>query len=429
MAKRRFLKCLSANKGVNILFNLTLAFRAVRTNLLRSILTVLIIAIGIMALVGILTSIDAIKAALTSNFSSMGANTFQVTSTMITQKKRKQGGIRISSTEKKVIHWEEAKAFKAQYPVPGTVSISMTPGGMYTVAFADKKTNPNIRPTGIDEAYFSLSMTKMDAGRTFSPYEQQAGTPVCVLGHGIATTLFKTKPELAVGKVVSLGSAKLRVVGVAEAKGGNMFSSPDNVVFLPINAARALFGEGSAFAINVALPDVATLPVATDEAEGTFRPIRKIPLGQASDFSVSSANSLADMLIENLSTVRAAAVFIGIITLLGSVIGLMNIMLVSVAERTREIGVSKALGAKNSTIKGQFLTESVLISLMGGALGVVLGVLAGNAVGALAHTGFIVPWVWMFTGIALCAAVGILSGIYPAIKASRLDPIVALRYE
>ncbi len=404
---------------MNTFFNLTLAFRSVRTNLLRSVLTVLIIAIGIMALVGILTSIEAIKAALTSNFSSMGANTFQVTSTVIKQKKRKEGGLRISSSEGKTIHWEEAKAFKARYPVPGTVSVSMTPGNMYTVAFGDKKTNPNIRPTGVDESYFSLSMTKMDAGRIFSPYEQAAGTPVCVLGHGIATTLFKTKPEQAVGKVVSLGSARLRVVGVAEAKGGNMFSSPDNVVFLPITAARALFGANAAFAINVAVPDVGTLPVATDEAEGTFRP----------DFSVSSSSSLADMLLENLSTVRAAAVFIGIITLLGSVIGLMNIMLVSVAERTREIGVSKALGAKNSTIKGQFLTESVLISLMGGALGVVLGVLAGNAVGAIAHTGFIVPWLWMFTGISLCALVGILSGIYPAIKAARLDPIVALRYE
>lgn len=414
---------------MSFIFNLTLALRAVRTNLLRSILTILIIAIGIWALVGILTSIEVIKASLTQNFSSMGANSFQVTSAQLTQKKRKRGGIMISRNEGRTIHWEEALAFKARYPVPATVSISMTAGNMSTVAYGDKKTNPNIRPMGVDDAYFRIAQTKMDAGRGFSPYELQTGAPACVLGHGVATALFKTRPELAVGKIVSLGGAKLRVVGLAESKGGNMFSSPDNMIFLPIATARALYGASGSYAINVAVPDVATKPVASDEAEGTFRPIRKVPLGSASDFSIQSNDSLAQMLIEDLGAVRGAALFIGIITLLGSVIGLMNIMLVSVAERTREIGVSKALGAKNSTIRRQFLTEAVLISLIGGALGVLLGVGTGKALAGSTHTAFVMPWVWIFAGLSICALVGILSGIYPAVKAARLDPIVALRYE
>jgi putative ABC transport system permease protein len=382
-----------------------------------------------MALVGILTGIEVIKTAVTSNFSSMGANSFQVTSDILKQKKRRQGGMAISITEGKTIRWEEAKAFKARYPVPATVSVSMNAGDMTTVSFGDAKTNPNIRAMGIDEAYFTISDTKMDAGRTFSTYELQSGSYVCILGNGIATKLFKTKWADAVGKNVNIAGIKLRVVGVAESKGGNMFSNADNMIFMPVNTARVIYGNGGSFAINVAVPDVAQKPVATDEAEGSFRVIRKVPLGHASDFSINQNDSLANMLLDNISTVRWAAVIVGIITLLGSVIGLMNIMLVSVAERTREIGVSKALGARSAAIKGQFLTESVVISILGGALGVVLGIAVGNIVGLVFHTGFIIPWVWMITGVLLCAFVGIISGIYPAVKASRLDPIVALRYE
>ncbi|MEO6831844.1 MAG: ABC transporter permease [Chitinophagaceae bacterium] len=413
---------------MNLIFNITLAFRAIRNNLLRSVLTILIIGIGIMALVGILTGIEVIKSAVTSNFSSMGANSFQVTSDILKTSKRKQGGMEISRSEGKSILYDEAKAFKDQYPIPAKVSISMSAGGIATVSFGEAKTNPNIRIMGIDNEYFDIASTEAAAGRTFSNYEQESGSYVCVLGHGIGVKLFKDKWANAVGKMISLDGIKLRVVGVAEEKGGNMFSSADNFIFLPLNTARALFG-GNSFAINVAVNDVAKKEVATDEAEGTFRPIRKVPLGTASNFSINQNDSIAKMLLENISTVNWAAVLIGLVTLLGSVIGLMNIMLVSVAERTREIGVSKALGAKNATIKGQFLTESILISLLGGAVGVILGVLAGNLFGLILHTGFVIPWLWMFGGISLCAAVGILSGIYPAIKASRLDPIEALRYE
>ncbi len=415
---------------MSLFFNLSLAFRAIRSNMLRSVLTILIIGLGIMALVGILTSIEVIKAALTSNFSAMGANTFQVTSDIIKQTRNKggKGGAHISVTEGKNITYDEAKAFKARYGLAAKMGILMRAGGIETVSFADRKTNPNIGISGVDESYFSISATKLIAGRAFSPYELQSASYVCVLGNGIAVKLFKSNPAGAIGKVVNLGAHKLRVIGVAESKGGNMMMNTDNNVLLPLETARTLYGGGS-FIVNVAVPTVEQKPVATDEAEGLFRVIRKVPLGTASDFAINQNDTLANMLLENLSTVRWAALLVGIITLLGSVIGLMNIMLVSVAERTREIGVSKALGARAATIKGQFLTESVLISLLGGALGVILGIGVGNLVGLTFSIGFIVPWVWMGAGLALCAVVGILSGIYPAIKASRLDPIVALRYE
>ena len=203
----------------------------------------------------------------------------------------------------------------------------------------------------------------------------------------------------------------------------------DNSVLVPLSTARSVYGGDNTYVINVMVKDVKLKTLAAEEAEGLFRTIRKLPIGTENDFSINQNDSIAAMLMDNIKYISLTAVVIGIITLLGSVIGLMNIMLVSVAERTREIGVSKALGARSSTIKQQFLTESILISLMGGVLGVILGIAIGNLVGMLLKSGIIIPWLWMMVGISLCAIVGVISGIYPAIKASKLDPIVALRYE
>jgi putative ABC transport system permease protein len=352
-----------------------------------------------------------------------------VTSDILKQKRNKGGrGVHISFSEGKTIRYDEAKAFKNRYGLAQQMGITMRAGGMDIVAFGDRKTNPNINVMGVDESYFNIAATKLEVGRGFSPYELQAGSYVCVLGNGIATKLFKTNVANAVGKVVSLGAAKLRVVGVAESKGGNMMMNSDNMIFLPLETARALYGNGT-FAINVAVAKVEQKPVATDEAEGLFRVVRKVPLGAESNFSINQNDSLANMLIENLSVVKWTAVILGIITLFGSAIGLMNIMLVSVAERTREIGVNKAMGARNGVVRGQFLTEAILISLLGGTVGIILGMLAGFGVSVLCNVPYSIPWIWIGGGIAICTTVGVISGIYPAIKASRLDPIVALRYE
>lgn len=412
-----------------LFFNLNLAYRAIRNNRLRSVLTIAIIGLGIMALVGILTAIEVMKASVYSNFSSMGSNSFQVTSEIIKRRKR-GGGVSFSSRDGKFIKYEEAKAFKQRYKFPSTtIALSMSGTSIATVRFASEKTNPNVSTMGVDNNYMAISDTKMDAGRDISPYEHQFGNYVCILGNSIARKLFKPNYKSGINRIVSIGDVKYRVVGIAETKGGSMIMNADNTVFLPLENARMVYGNNERFVINVMINDIGRKDIAADEAEGLFRSIRKLPVGAENDFSIQQNDSLATMLLDSIKYISWAALVIGIVTLLGSVIGLMNIMLVSVAERTREIGVNKALGARSSTIQRQFLTESILISLIGGVLGVILGMLVGNLFGLIFHTGFIVPWMWIGVGVSLCAVVGIISGIYPAIKASKLDPIVALRYE
>jgi putative ABC transport system permease protein len=381
-----------------------------------------------MALVGILTSIEVMKASVYSNFSSMGSNTFQVTSDVIKKKKRR-GNMSVTIQEGKSIKYDEAKAFKERYTYPAKVSISMPGTGIATVRFRSQKTNPNISVMGVDEQYLTITDTKLIAGRDFSPYEQQFGSFVCVLGNSVAKRLFKTNIKKAIGQVVSVGDIKYRVAGIAESKGGSMMMNADNMVYVPLANGRNIYGGESRFLISVMVNDIKNKEIAAQEAEGLFRVIRKVPIGAENDFTINKNDSLAEMVLDSIKYISWAALIIGVITLLGSVIGLMNIMLVSVAERTREIGVIKALGARSTTIREQFLTESVLISLMGGVVGVILGMLVGNLFGLIFHTGFIIPWLWIIVGVSLCALVGVLSGIYPALKAAKLDPIEALRYE
>ncbi len=414
---------------MHLFFNVILAFRAIRNNKLRSALTIAIIGLGIMALVGILTALEVMKSAIYSNFSSMGVNTFQITSDVLKQKRHRGGGVNTIVVEGKNITYDEARAFKERYKFPSQVSMSVSGTSVATVHYASEKTNPNVRVTGVDAAFLSVGDTKLESGRNFSSTEIYTGAYVCLLGNGVAKKLFRDHPAEAINAVVSVGDVKCRVIGVMEAKGGSMMMNADNRVVIPINTARALFGGDRSYLISVKVPKVSMKDIAAEEAEGVFRVIRKLPLGAHDNFSITQNNSLVERVMSSIAYIRMAALFIGIITLLGSVIGLMNIMLVSVAERTREIGVSKALGARSSAIKQQFLTESVIISLLGGLSGVILGMLMGNIVGLVFGTGFVVPWLWIGMGVSLCAIVGVISGIYPAMKASKLDPIVALRSE
>lgn len=407
-------------------FNISQAFRTISANMLRSVITILIITLGITALVGILTATDVMKAGVTSNFSGLGANSFQITNEVIKTKKSRRG-MQMSSTDTKNISFEDAITFKTRYVFPkAIVGISVLGSMVATVANEKEKTNPNVRVMGVDQNYLNIAQTALDAGRNISNYEEENASSVCVIGNAIAKKLFKTTQK-AIGETVSVGANKMTIVGVAEAKGGSMMMDQDNMVFLPLQTARTIYGGASSYVINVMVEDVQIKSVASEEAEGLFRVIRKVPLGADNNFAVQQNNSLVEMVNNLLGQIGVAAIAIAIVTLLGSVIGLMNIMLVSVVERTREIGISKALGARASVIRQQFLLESILISLLGGVLGIFFSLIIGLSLSSYFDVGFVIPWAWILLGVTICSIVGVVSGIYPALKASRLDPIVALR--
>jgi len=409
-----------------IIENIRISLDAIKSHLLRSILTVLIIAFGIMALVGILTAIDSIKYSLTENFAMMGANSFTI--------RNRDMNIHIGSGPRstkrfKSISFKEAMKFKKVFEFPAFTSVYTTGTGIATVKFESEKTDPNVRVIGSDENYFGNSGLEIEKGRNFTDNEIFYGNNVVVIGSEIAGRLFKKGVD-PVGKVISVGPGKYRVIGVLKAKGSSAGFNSDRNCVVPISNVRQYFSRPDrSFSISVMTSKQEDMEPAIGEATGTFRLVRGDRLGEEDTFSIVKSDSVAKMLIDLIKYITLAATFIGLITLLGAAIGLMNIMLVSVTERTREIGIRKAVGATRKTIRNQFFVEAIVIGQMGGALGIVLGILIGNVMTFVAGGAFIVPWKWIFLGTTLCFIVAIVSGIIPANKAAKLDPIESLRYE
>ncbi|HOO99445.1 MAG TPA: ABC transporter permease [Bacteroidales bacterium] len=405
--------------------NFRISVRAVKSNRVRTILTICIIAFGIMALVGILTAIDAIKSSLTSQFTMMGANSFTITSRGMNVQ---VGNNRYRARNHSRISYREAMEFRDRFNEPAWVSVSYNASGMTTLSYGTEETNPNISLTGIDDNYLTVSGYDIEEGRNFSPEEIQSGRRLALLGSDVANVLFPTGVD-PLGKEISVAGLKFSIAGVLKSKGASQLSS-DNVCFIPVTAARQYFSRPNMnFNITVMPFRTVNLDIITGQAEAVFRVVRNLNPRDESDFNVTRSDNLVTLLLENIKYITLAATLIGIVTLFGAAVGLMNIMLVSVSERTREIGVRKAIGAKPRTIKNQFLFESVLIGQMGGFFGIILGILIGNLVSSMLKSSFIIPWVWVIMGITVCFVVGVASGYAPAIKAANIDPIEALRYE
>jgi putative ABC transport system permease protein len=412
---------------MNISENITIALRAVRSNLLRAILTILIIAFGIMALVGILTAIDAAIFSLQDNFIRMGANSFEISpadegaSGNRNGKKSKRGD---------VISFKQAMDFKEKYSFPALVSVNVFGTSLATAKFRDEKTNPNVRFRGIDENYMAVKGYEIDYGRNFSNAEVTSGSHKAIIGMDVVNTLFDKKPEKALGETISVGNIKYKVIGVLKSKGATLNSNEDRIIFAPLLNVKRYYGTSRRnYNISVAAFKPEDLEASEAVAIGTFRQVRGLKVGQDNDFEIFKSDSFISILKENTVKFRFAAIAIGLITLLGAAIGLMNIMLVSVTERTREIGVRKAVGATRSNVLIQFLTEAVVICQLGGIIGILFGIAIGLLVAKLMGGSFFIPWVWITLGISVCMVVGLISGLYPALKASRLDPIESLRYE
>jgi putative ABC transport system permease protein len=418
----------------------SLAWRTVRGNKLRSAITIAIIAFGIMALIGIITAIEAMNQSLKESFSSMGANAFSIRFKEIRMgfnngngevKKSTRGLKEKKSNMGKPILKDEAERFKGNFQFPGSVvSIYRRGPGAQELHYLEKKTNPQITVWGGDDQYLTVNGYTIAAGRNLNNLDIQSGRNVCIIGSNVATKLFGAgNPDRCLDKIIRIGSMPYRVIGLLKSKGSSAMLRQDDMVFTSYTNIRHFQNISASFILGVMVKNVNELEVASDEATSVFRAVRKMEPSEEVNFVIERSDKFAELFIGFLSSITGAAGAIGFITLIGAAIGLMNIMLVAVSERTREVGLIKAIGGKSRNIRQQFLFESIIISLLGAFFGIILGILVGNLFSIILKTGFVIPWFWVIMGVVICTIVGLVAGIYPAMKAARLNPIDALRFD
>lgn len=410
---------------MNLIENIKEGLRSINANLLRSVLTALIVAIGITSLVGILTAIDGIEYTVNESLSSLGANTFDVYSKW--NRGNSQEGVKEKTYPRLLL--TEAQKFIDEYTYPSTVSLSARLTILAEIKYGSQKTNPNVNVTGVNEEYMAIKGLSIKDGRNFSPFEIQYGSKAAIIGSQLAKTLYEDKNP--VGTEISFKGTQFKVIAVMKEKGALSENNFDNMVLIPIIVANQLAGgQGLNYRVTVGVPDAEQLDFAMGEATGILRKIRHDRVGEPNSFEIEKSESLGKQMESITSGLRFGGFGVGFITLLGASIALMNIMLVSVTERTREVGVRKALGATPLRIRQQFVIEAIVVCVLGGIGGIILGILIGNLISkAIGIDAFVIPWTWMLVGMIICIGVGLLSGYYPAYKASKLDPIESLRFE
>lgn len=412
---------------MNIKENIAEGLRSIKGNLLRTILTALIISLGITSLVGILTAIDGIQSSVDNSFSGLGANSFDIRNRPAMQVRRE------GQREKrfKNIDYRQASRYKTMFSTKGKVSLKTNVTNNAIGKYESKKTNPNVRLLGIDDNFIELKGYKIAEGRNFSNNEFTNAINVCFLGVDVIDQLFEKSSPL--NREIIVSGIKLKVIGVLAKKGNMMGGGDDRVIMVPLETGRKMaIGRNLTFDITTSSTKVANIDDFMEEARGVMRKVRMDPIGMEDSFSIDRSDSIAKSFESITSSLQLGGFVIGFITLLGAAIALMNIMMVSVTERTREIGIRKSLGATPSRILQQFLIEAIVICLLGGIGGIVLAIPIGNLIAQGISSGnasFIIPWLWMMVGIIICVLVGLFSGIYPAFKASKMDPVEALRYE
>lgn len=405
--------------------NIRIALDSIKSQLLRTILTILIIAIGITALVGILSVVTALKNTLSSDFASMGANTFSIN--RYDTNVRAAGG-----TIEKInppLSYIDAKEFKDDYNLPyAQTSLSFTASMATEVKYENLKTDPEVSILGVDDMFLTNSGLDLSAGRDFTSFDISNNINVCIVGSDFEKNLFKDINPL--DKTISLRGAKFKVIGVLKSKGSTFGNNQDLRVLIPLQSAKSIFTQPNVnYRISVKVSEKDFLEQAQEEAILTMRNIRSLSPVEENNFGIERSDDLIQRIGAATTGINIAGFLIGLITIFGSSIALLNIMLVSVTERTKEIGIRKALGAKRNDISFQFFMETIVIAQIGGLVGILLGIGLGYAIASALSFKFIIPWGAIVLAISISFIVAIISGLYPAIKASRLDPVEALRYE
>ena len=410
-----------------ILFeNTKIAINSIRSQLLRTSITVCIIAIGIWALVGVLSVVSALQNTIIGDFASMGANTFTIAQYDAAGNMAKN---KTNAKANPIITYTQAKSFKANYSFPlAAVSISFMAGSGLEVKNDFMKTDPEITVFGCDENFLLTSGLKVDVGHNFTSTDIENNRYVCIIGADFAKIMFKDIDPI--NQIISIKGHKFKIIGMLKEQGSTFGNNEDQRVFIPNQIARTIFNNNTInYTIKTAILQENLLDQATDQAIIDFRNIRRLSPTQPTNFGIERSDDMIRSMLTQINILNIAAWLIGLITISGSSIALMNIMLVSVTQRTREIGIRKSLGAKRKTIAQQFFTETIIIGQLGGALGTILGILTGYGLSTLLGFQFSIPWSAIIAAFVTTFIVAIISGLYPAIKASKLDPVEALRYE
>jgi putative ABC transport system permease protein len=405
--------------------NVRIALESIKTQLLRTILTIVIIGIGIWALVGILSAVKALENTISTNFASMGSNTFNIQ--RYDFEVQRHGGEREKVNP--IISYQNIREFIDKYNYPFTqTSVSFRGTTQAEVKYENEKTDPEVQVLGVNEHYLENTGTTIDRGRNFNVFDVQNNNKVCLLGADFLKELFKD--ENPINKTISIRGVKFKVIGVLESKGSTFGNNQDLKVLIPIQVARGIYTQPNInYTISIKVDNKEMLESAQDEAIITFRNIRGLNPIEENNFGMERSDDLINRIANITGVLETAAWIISIITILGSSVALMNIMLVSVTERTREIGVRKAMGAKNSTIATQFFIETIVIGQFGSILGIILGVLTGLLIANIFEFKFTIPWFAMIAATIITFLVAVIAGSYPATKAAKLDPIESLRYE
>ncbi len=411
---------------MNLKESILSALNSIRGNKLRASLTLLGIIIGVFSIIGVMTLLNALENGLDSGLSQLGTNTFQVQKYPALQ--FGGPGARRKFEKRKDITLEQAMRLKeiaVNYKY-----IGLEDWNLAKVVKSNKyQTNPNTQFGGVTTEFIYSNNYTIALGRWFSDQDIQSERYICVLGTDVTDKIF---PNInPVGQDVEVDGNKFNVIGVFESKGQSLGQSQDAVMVVPILTMERIYGARQNHSINITVTSTnkETYNSTMEEIIGLMRQIRKVPPGEDNDFDIWSNESLISQTASFTQYFKYGAGVISFISLIAAGIGIMNIMLVTVTERTKEIGIRMAIGAKRSNILTQFLFEAILLCEMGGIIGIVLGVGAGNLMGSLFHTPIAIPYDWVVIGLVVCSLIGILFGTYPAYKAARLHPIDALRYE